>query len=169
MLHPNINCSSPRDSSGLAGSGLWPAADEAPFRREATGEREAGRGCRKPELDQRSRRGGGRGGGLEAAAAAPAEQRLPTSGTAESRAMGQQEPGTTTGRDIGRGGGESANSERFPGWPPPAEAAGQAQVPSTRSLPAVHSLLLLRSRAREAGGCGRPLFASRSLGLCWQF
>lgn len=138
MLHPKINCNSPRDSSGLAGSGLWPAADEAPFRREATGEREAGRGCRKPELDQRSRRGGGgRGGGLEAAAAAtaaPAEQGLPTSGTAESRAMGQQEPGTTTGRDMGQeGGGESANSERFPGWPPPAEAAGQAQVPSTRS------------------------------------
>ena len=111
MQQPRISCSSPSDKSGRAGSSAEPgaAAAAAAARREES----AGGAASTPAAlaAQRGRPGGcsaargqrGRSGGSgaswEAVAAAPGP---PACGPPASPATGQQEPGSTTGRDMDR-------------------------------------------------------------------
>lgn len=111
MQQPRISCNSPSDNSGRAGSSAEPgaaAAAAAARREESAGgavstpaaaavaaQRGRAGGCNAAR-GQRGRSGGS-GGSWAAAAAAPGP---PACGPPESPATGQQEPGSTTGRDM---------------------------------------------------------------------
>lgn len=136
MQQPRISCSRPSDNSRRAGSSAEPGAPAAAAARR---EESAGGAASTPAAvaPQRGRAGGcsaargqrgrsgGSGGSWAAAAAAPGP---PACGPPESPATGQQEPGSTTGRDMDKR-GRSGRWQRGAG----AELSRRRQALSTRA------------------------------------
>lgn len=157
MQQPRISCSSPSESSGRAGSSAEPgaaaaaAAAAAARREESAGgavstpaaaaavaaQRGRAGGCSAPRV-QRGRSGGS-GVSWAAAAAAPGP---PACGPPESPATGQQEPGSTTGRDM-----DGRERER----PPPA---GRRRGAERRAPRTGHRGRAPRRRGREGNAHG---------------
>lgn len=171
MQQPRISCSSPRDNSGRAGNSAEPGTAAAAAAAAARREESAGGAASTPvAVDaQRGRSGGcsvarghrgrsgGSGGSWAAAAAAPGP---PACGPPESPATGQQEPGSTTGRDMdGRGRERPVAAGRGHRAEPPAPRTGhrgRAARPRGREGNAHGPTTCCCRRRRSCPGSRRP-------------